>query len=49
MNNSELIANIPPKTSILQAEKEIKLWFKKDELFPYKRVDEPLMYRKGKK
>ena len=31
------------------AEKEIKLWFTKDELFPYKRVDEALLYRKEKK
>ncbi len=30
------------------ADKEIKIWFKKEELHPYKRIDEPLLYRKVK-
>ncbi len=29
------------------AEKEIKIWFKDNELHPYQRVDEALLYRKG--
>ena len=31
------------------AKREISIWFKKDELHPYQRVDEALLYRKGKK
>jgi nucleoside-diphosphate kinase len=30
------------------AKREIAIWFKKDELHPYQRVDEALLYRKGK-
>lgn len=30
------------------AEREINVWFKKDELHPFKRIDEPLLYRKVK-
>jgi len=33
--------------SVEAAEKEIKLWFHKDELHSWKRVDEALLYRKG--
>jgi len=29
------------------AEREIKVWFNDDELHPYQRVDEALLYRKG--
>jgi nucleoside-diphosphate kinase len=29
------------------AEKEIKIWFKEEELYSYKRVDEDLLYRKN--
>jgi len=29
------------------AEREIKIWFKQEELHPYQRVDEALLYRKG--
>lgn len=29
------------------AEREIKIWFKDNELHPYSRVDEQLLYRKG--
>jgi len=29
------------------AEREIKIWFNENELHPYQRVDEPLLYRKG--
>lgn len=29
------------------AENELKIWFKEEELFPYQRVDEALLYRKG--
>ncbi len=32
--------------SIANAEREIAIWFGKDELHPYQRVDEPLIYRK---
>ncbi|OYT32022.1 nucleoside-diphosphate kinase [Candidatus Woesearchaeota archaeon] len=32
-----------------EAEREIKIWFKEEELFPYQRVDEALLYRKAKK
>lgn len=35
--------------SVENAGKEIAIWFKPDELHPYSRVDEPLLYRKGKK
>ena len=28
------------------AKREISLWFKEEELLPYKRIDEPLLYRK---
>ncbi len=31
------------------AKREIAIWFKDTELFPYQRVDEPLIYRKAKK
>ncbi|MEM3154865.1 MAG: nucleoside-diphosphate kinase [Candidatus Woesearchaeota archaeon] len=30
------------------ARREIDIWFKKDEIHPYQRVDEALLYRKGK-
>lgn len=30
------------------AKREIAIWFKKDEIHPYQRVDEALLYRKGK-
>ncbi len=30
------------------AKREIDIWFKKDEIHPYQRVDEALLYRKGK-
>lgn len=30
------------------SKREIDLWFKKDEIHPYQRVDEALLYRKGK-
>jgi nucleoside-diphosphate kinase len=30
-----------------EAEREIKIWFKPAELHAWKRIDEPLMYRKG--
>lgn len=30
-----------------EAQREIKLWFKDDELFVWKRIDEELLYRKG--
>jgi hypothetical protein len=28
------------------ADREIKIWFKDDEVFPFKRVDEAILYRK---
>ncbi len=31
-----------------EAEREIKIWFKKDELHSWKRIDEQLLYRIGK-
>jgi len=31
------------------AEREIKIWFKENELYPYERIDESLLYRKEKK
>jgi len=31
-----------------EAEREIKIWFKDEELHSWKRIDEELMYRKGK-
>ncbi len=30
------------------AKREIDIWFRKDEIHPYQRVDESLLYRKGK-
>ncbi len=30
------------------AKREIDIWFKKDEIHPYQRVDEALLYRKGR-
>lgn len=30
------------------SKREIDIWFKKDEIHPYQRVDEALLYRKGK-
>lgn len=32
---------------VSEAEREIKVWFTKDELYAWKRVDEELIYRKG--
>ena len=32
--------------SVGSAEREIKIWFKEDEIHPYQRVDEGLLYRK---
>jgi nucleoside-diphosphate kinase len=33
--------------SVENANRELKIWFDEKELFPYQRVDEALMYRKG--
>lgn len=33
--------------SVESAEREIKIWFKQDEIYPYERVDEALLYRKN--
>lgn len=30
-----------------EAEREIKIWFKEEELYAWQRIDEPLMYRKA--
>ena len=34
--------------SVESANREIAIWFKKDEIHPYQRVDDALLYRKGK-
>ena len=30
-----------------EAEREIKIWFEKNEIHQFKRIDESLLYRKG--
>ena len=34
--------------TVKEAEREIKVWFKKEDLHAWKRIDEDLLYRKGK-